>query len=345
MKLTELDYYLPPELIAQEPLTNRDCSRLLVLHRDSGKIEHSLFREIFDYFNEGDLLVINNSKVIPARLFGTKPTGGKIEILLIRELYEGPEGTTWEAMWRGGYEGVLSIDNEKVMLRKDGETRKVIFPRMNKSEAKDFINQKGAMPLPPYIKRKPTEKDRKTYQTVYAKKNGSIAAPTAGLHFTEELLEKIEQKGVTLAEITLHVGVGTFKPIKTKEVEEHYMDSEYFEIEKSVINKIYQTKKRGGRIFAVGTTTTRTLEGFASNRITEINSNGDFIRGYTNIFIYPGYEFKIVDALITNFHLPKSSPLALVYAFAGIEKVKNAYAEAIRKKYRFFSYGDAMLIL
>lgn len=345
MKLTELDYYLPPELIAQEPLTNRDCSRLLVLHRGSGKIEHRQFREIVDYFSERDILILNNSKVIPARLLGKKPTGGRIEILLIRELNEDREGTTWEAIWRGSYEGSVYIDNREFLLLKEEETKKILFPKMDKSEAKEFINQKGFMPLPPYIKRKPTENDKKTYQTVYAKKNGSIAAPTAGLHFTEELLRKIEQKGVSLVEITLHVGVGTFKLIKTKEVEEHHMDSEYFEIEKSVIDKIYQTKKSGGRIFAVGTTTTRTLEGFASNRFYKVDSNGDSIRGFTDIFIYPGYEFKIIDALVTNFHLPKSSPLALVYAFCSIDKVKNAYNEAIREKYRFFSYGDAMLII
>jgi S-adenosylmethionine:tRNA ribosyltransferase-isomerase len=216
---------------------------------------------------------------------------------------------------------------------------------MNAEDVQNLINEKGFMPLPPYIKRKPDQSDKQHYQTVYAKKNGSIAAPTAGLHFTKELLEKIVTKGVKLLEITLHVGVGTFKPIKVENLKEHKMDSEYFEIEKTVIEEIYSTKKKGKRIFSVGTTTTRALEGYASQVYEDMDSDNEKIKGSTDIFIYPGYKFKIIDALITNFHLPKSTPLALVSAFCDIEKVKKAYMEAIEKRYRFFSYGDAMLII
>jgi S-adenosylmethionine:tRNA ribosyltransferase-isomerase len=344
MKITELDYPLPSDLIAQKPIQQRDQSRLLVLHKDSGEIEHKIFSEIVDYFHDGDILIINNTKVIPARLIATKPTGGKIEILLIRQKEASSIYVVWEIIKKGDYEGEVFIDEIIAELR-NSEGWQIVFKNMNAEDVQNLINEKGFMPLPPYIKRKPDQSDKQHYQTVYAKKNGSIAAPTAGLHFTKELLEKIVTKGVKLLEITLHVGVGTFKPIKVENLREHKMDSEYFEIEKTVIEEIYSTKKKGKRIFSVGTTTTRALEGYASQVYEDMDSDNEKIKGSTDIFIYPGYKFKIIDALITNFHLPKSTPLALVSAFCDIEKVKKAYMEAIEKRYRFFSYGDAMLII
>jgi len=344
MKITELDYPLPSDLIAQKPIQQRDQSRLLVLHKDSGEIEHKIFSEIVDYFHDGDILIINNTKVIPARLIATKPTGGKIEILLIRQKEASSIYVVWEIIKKGDYEGEVFIDEIIAELR-NSEGWQIVFKNMNAEDVQNLINEKGFMPLPPYIKRKPDQSDKQHYQTVYAKKNGSIAAPTAGLHFTKELLEKIVTKGVKLLEITLHVGFGTFKPIKVENLKEHKMDSEYFEIEKTVIEEIYSTKKKGKRIFSVGTTTTRALEGYASQVYEDMDSDNEKIKGSTDIFIYPGYKFKIIDALITNFHLPKSTPLALVSAFCDIEKVKKAYMEAIEKRYRFFSYGDAMLII
>lgn len=344
MEITELDYQLPLDLIAQQPLEERHKARLLILHKDTGKIEHRMFFEIVEYFQQGDMLVVNNSKVIPARLLVKKPTGGKIEILLIRERFSSKD-TVWEVMARGDYEGEVFINGNRAELRWDEKERVIIFKDLNSEKVKQLIYEKGLMPLPPYIKRKPSMIDRKYYQTVYAKKEGSIAAPTAGLHFTEEILEKIKQKGVLLREITLHVGVGTFKPIKVKEIEKHKMQEEFFEIRKDLIEEIYSVKKSDKKVFAVGTTTTRALEGYASGRYIDIGSDTNYIRGLTDIFIYPGYNFKIIDALITNFHLPKSTPLALVSALCGIDKLKKAYIEAIKLGYRFFSYGDAMLIL
>lgn len=345
MKITELDYPLPEDLIAQKPLSQRDKARLLVLHKNTGKIEHRLFFEIVEYFQEGDMLIINNTKVIPARLIGKKASGGKIEILLIKQKEASSQGVVWEVMTKGRYEGEIFIDEIKAELRNNCDGRQIIFKNMTPQDVKALINEKGFMPLPPYIKRKPDESDRQHYQTVYAKMNGSIAAPTAGLHFTEELLERIASRGVKLREITLHVGVGTFKPIKVENLEEHKMESEYFEIDRSLIKEIYGVKKDGKKVFSVGTTTTRALEGYASGNYKDMGSDDSKIRGSTDIFIYPGYDFKIVDALVTNFHLPKSTPLALVYAFCDSEKVRRAYREAIEKGYRFFSYGDAMLII
>lgn len=343
MKITELNYNLPASLIAQQPLKDRDKAKLLVLHRETGQIEHRLFFEITDYLNEGDFLIINNTKVIPARLIGRKPTGGKIEILLIKE--NKAEESRWEIMTKGDYEGIVFVDEIKCLIRKNSHGKELVFIDLDSHSAKNFILEKGLMPLPPYIKRKPVDEDRETYQTVYAQKNGSIAAPTAGLHFTEELLERISKKGAFIKAITLHVGVGTFKMIKSEEIEKHKMDSEYFEIERRLFEDILKAKAQGKRIFSVGTTTTRTLEGYASGKFEDTGSDESIVRGFTDIFIYPGYEFKIIDALITNFHLPKSTPLALVYAFCQSRHVKKAYEEAIEKKYRFFSYGDAMLII
>ncbi len=345
MELTELEYFLPSELIAQKPLKERDQARLLVLHKQTGEIEHRIFYEIVEYLNPGDMLIINNTKVIPARIIARKPTGGKIEILLIREKTSDDDSSRWEILTKGEYEGKVFVENFELIIRKNAESKEIIFPHMNNSLAKEFIKKKGVIPLPPYIKRKPDEEDKGEYQTVYAKKEGSIAAPTAGLHFTDRLLEKIKQKGVLVREITLHVGIGTFKIIKEKEVEKHKMEAEYFEISRDILYEIERIKKEGYRIFCVGTTSTRAMEGYASGIFEEQNSDEKTLRGFTNIFIYPGYKFKIVDALVTNFHLPKSTPLALVYSFCESQKVKKAYEEAIKKRYRFFSYGDGMLII
>lgn len=344
MKITELDYPLPSELIAKQPLSKRDMARLLVLHRKTGNIEHKQFFQIIDYLEPGDLVIINNTKVIPARLIAKKPTGGKLEILLIREKQSSENATVWEVMTRGSYRGELFIDEVSAIIENNSNGRILTF-KMNSQQVRELIDKKGFMPLPPYIKRKPVESDRVNYQTVFAKYNGSIAAPTAGLHFTRELLNKIEDKGVLIKELTLHVGVGTFKPLKVNNVQEHKMDPEYFEIPRQLIEEINNTKKKGKKVVATGTTTTRAIEGYASEQYTDMGSNKEIIRGSTDIFIYPGYKFKIVDALITNFHLPRSTPLALVCAFAGIDMIKKAYKEAIEQKYRFFSYGDAMLIL
>ncbi|MGB9709981.1 MAG: tRNA preQ1(34) S-adenosylmethionine ribosyltransferase-isomerase QueA [Thermodesulfovibrio sp.] len=344
MKITELDYSLPVDLIAQYPLPERDKARLMVLHKQTGQIEHKIFSEIVEYFSRGDMLIINNTKVIPARVIGKKPTGGKIEILLVKQKKVSHDCVIWEVMTKSGYEGEVLIDEVKAEIKTNCDGKQIVF-RMSPQDVKKLIDEKGFMPLPPYIKRKPEDSDRHYYQTVFAKANGSIAAPTAGLHFTEELLKHIENKGVKLREITLHVGVGTFKPIKVENLKEHTMDAEYFEIQRALVEEVNLVKKEGKKIFAVGTTTTRALEGYASGKYEDMGSDEHKIKGSTDIFIYPGYNFKIVDALITNFHLPKSTPLALVYAFCDIDKVKKAYKEAIKKGYRFFSYGDAMLII
>lgn len=345
MKATELEYNLPPELIAQEPLKERDQARLLVLHKNSGLIQNRIFFQIVEYLNSGDMLIINNTKVIPARFIGRKASGGKIEILLIKEKPREDNNSVWEVMTKDSYEGKIFIDDAELYIRKNAQIKEIIFPNMDSQLVKKFINDKGFMPLPPYIKRKPAREDRDNYQTVYAQQNGSIAAPTAGLHFTERLLQNIVQKGILLREITLHVGAGTFKKIKDTELEEHKMDSEYFEIKRDIINEIHRVKNSGNRVIAVGTTTTRALEGYSSEAYRDLGSDDKTIRGSTDIFIYPGYQFKIVDALVTNFHLPKSTPLALVYAFCDKDKVKKAYEVAIKEKYRFLSYGDAMLII
>lgn len=344
MKITELDYDLPTYLIAQEPLKDRDKARLLVLHKDSGHLEHRQFFEIVDYLNSGDLLIINNTKVIPAKLIGKKTTGGKIEILLIREKQKG-NNSVWEIMTKGDYEGRVFIDEKEFLIRRNSHSKELEFCDMDSESVKNFISERGFMPLPPYIKRNSGEEDKENYQTVYAKKIGSIAAPTAGLHFTEKLLKKIVKKGVLLRAITLHIGVGTFKMIKVKDLDQHKMDSEFFEIERKLIDEIFDTKEKGKKVFSTGTTTTRALEGYASGKFVDMGSDEISLRGSTDIFIYPGYKFKVIDALITNFHLPKSTPLALVYAFCESLKVKKAYEEAIEKRYRFFSYGDAMLII
>jgi len=339
MKASDFDFHLPDELIAKKPSSKRDLALLLVLGKN-GSLEHRTFSDLPEYLNKGDLLLLNNTKVFPARLIGTKPTGGKIELLLVKESSSG----VWEILVKKKYSGRLSIAEGFSAEIENGVAR---F-----SYSGDFMENVwscGEMPLPPYIKRKPEAKDREWYQTVYAEKEGSIAAPTAGMHFTEELIECLKDRGVTVRYLTLHVGIGTFKPIKTENLNEHTMDSEYFEIGQDVIEEIKKTKASGKRIITVGTTTTRAIEGYMSGKFSPIHpfthSPIHRICGYTDIFIYPGYNFKVADSIITNFHLPRSTPLMLTSAFCGKEKLSKAYQIAVSRKYRFFSYGDAMLIL
>ena len=341
MKLHDFYYDLPQELIAQDPLEDRTSSRLMKLDRMSGKTEHKIFTDIIDYLNEGDCLVINNTKVIPARLFGTREGHeGKIEILLLKR----KENDIWETLVKPGKkckpgtklifgEGLLRAEILEVAC--DGN-RLIKFYYDGIFE--EILDKLGQMPLPPYITHELKDKNR--YQTVYAKNEGSAAAPTAGLHFTKELLEKIEKKGVTVAHVTLHVGLGTFRPVKVENILEHHMHSEYFVVEESEAEKINKAKQNGHRVIAVGTTSCRTLESAA-----EQNGTIKATSGWTDIFIYPGYSFKIIDGLITNFHLPESTLLMLVSAFAGKENIMAAYESAVKEKYRFFSFGDAMLLI
>ncbi len=353
MLISDFDFDLPKNLIASRPIKQRDHSRLLVLHPD-GKIEHRLFFNILDYFNKGDLLIMNDTKVFPARILAQKPTGGQIDILLVRELKE----NTWEVMYRSKYEGEVVITENikgKIWMERDEVSniikRFIKFLNIKSTNIYELIWTYGYMPLPKYIGRLPDEEDKITYQTVYAKKTGSIAAPTAGLHFTESLIKEIKNIGVAVRTLTLHVGVGTFKSIKSESVARHKMEAEFFEITPSLLKEIELAKEKGNRIITVGTTSTRALEGFMSgqyNKVTKSNArknDNESICGYTDIFIYPGYTFKAVDYLITNFHLPKSTPLMLVSTIASRELILKAYREAIDRGYRFFSYGDAMLIL
>ena len=339
MKVTDFDYNLPEELIAQVPIKNRDESKLMVLDKETGSIEHKQFRDIIEYLNPGDCLVRNNTKVIPARLYGKKETGANVEFVLLKNF----EGDIWEAMVRPGnklHEGAKVIFGggllraEILSTLEDG-TRKVKF--YYDGIFNEILDKIGLMPLPPYIHESLSDNDR--YQTVYAKYNGSAAAPTAGLHFTPELLKKIEEKGVKIANVTLHVGIGTFRPVKEEKVENHEMHSEHYYIKKEDAEIINETKKNGGRIIAVGTTSCRVLETVADENGMVCETEGD-----TKIFIYPGYKFKCLDALITNFHLPQSTLLMLVSSLAGKEYIMKAYEEAVKEKYRFFSFGDAMFI-
>jgi len=334
MKISEFDYELPPELIAQEPVEPRDACRLMVLDRTTRSIEHRIFRDIVEYVEPGDLLVLNVSKVIPARLIAKKETGATVEILLLERVREG----VWKCLVRPGQrvkDGTrLSVSDLKAVClgREEGGIRILEFSTTEDSE----ILRRGKAPLPPYVKKEvPLEK----YQTVYAKEEGSVAAPTAGLHFTPELLSRLKEKGVEFAEVVLHVGIGTFRPVKVEEVEKHKMHEEYYRVPEETVEKIEETKKRGRRVIAVGTTVVRTLE-----TIARLPKRKSYV-GKTDLFIYPPFEFKMVDALITNFHLPRSTLLMLVCAFAGKDFVMEAYKEAVRQKYRFFSFGDAMLIL
>ncbi|OAA30060.1 S-adenosylmethionine tRNA ribosyltransferase [Kosmotoga arenicorallina S304] len=337
MKTADFDFELPEELIAQEPILPRDHCRLLVIRRNSEEFEHKRFFEIKDFLRNNDLLVLNDSRVIPARLFGKKSTGAKVEVLLIEKLNDG----IWKAIVKPGSKikkGSTLIFNElscKVIDHLPDSTRILEFCE---PDAEERIRKIGKMPIPPYIRKYPENPE--LYQTVYSKIEGSVAAPTAGLHFTKELLTGLQDKGVNIAYITLHVGIGTFRPVKAEKIEEHKMHEEFFTISRETAKKIEETRAKGGRIIAVGTTVVRTLESVA-------RSDGRVLpeSGYTDIFIYPPYKFKAIDGLITNFHLPRSTLLMLVSAFAGKEKILKAYKEAVKEKYRFFSFGDACLIL
>ena len=339
MDVKEFYYNLPEELIAQVPILKRDESRLMVLDREKKEIEHKVFKNILDYLKPGDCLVRNNTKVIPARIYGKKETGANVEFLLLNNI----EGDIWESIVRPGNKlhiGTKVIFGDSLLVAEiidtmEGGTRKVKFTY--DGIFNEILDQIGLMPLPPYIHEELKEKDR--YQTVYAKHQGSAAAPTAGLHFTDELLEKIKEKGVEIANVTLHVGIGTFRPVKVEKIEDHHMHSEHFYIKKEDAEKINKAKQSGGRIISVGTTSTRVLESIADE-----NGLVKEVEGDTNIFIYPGYKFKCVDCLITNFHLPESTLLMLVSTLAGKEYIMKAYEEAVKNKYRFFSFGDAMLI-
>lgn len=339
MNVSEFNYNLPEELIAQTPLEKRDESRLMVLNRKTETIEHKKFKNIIDYLNPGDCLVRNNTKVLPARIYGNKETGAKIEFLLLNNI----EGDIWETIVRPGNKlhiGTNVIFGEGKLIAEildimPGGTRKVKFTY--EGIFNEILDEIGLMPLPPYIHEELKENDR--YQTVYAKYNGSAAAPTAGLHFTPELLKQIEEKGVKIANVTLHVGIGTFRPVKEEKVENHEMHSEHYYIKQEDAEIINETKKNGGRVIAVGTTSCRVLETVADENGMVKETEGD-----TKIFIYPGYKFKCLDALITNFHLPQSTLLMLVSSLAGKEYIMKAYEEAVKEKYRFFSFGDAMFI-
>jgi S-adenosylmethionine:tRNA ribosyltransferase-isomerase len=339
VKTSDFHYDLPEELIAQTPLEKRDASRLMVIHRDTGELEHRIFSDLPDYLNPGDCLVINDSRVLPARLLGNRSTGGAVEVLLLQDKSNG----VWECLTKPGRKtqpgtelsfgdglltatviGALEDGNKLIQFHYSG-----IFL--------EILEKLGKMPLPPYIHE--DLKDSERYQTVYSREIGSAAAPTAGLHFTPELMERIRNMDVTFAPVTLHVGLGTFRPVKAEEIQDHHMHSEYCILPKSTADLLNETRDRGGRIICVGTTSCRTLESFA-------NEDGSFTErsGWTNIFIYPGYRFKAMDVLITNFHLPESTLLMLVSAFAGRDHVLAAYEEAVRQRYRFFSFGDACFI-
>lgn len=340
MRVEDFDYDLPEELIAQTPLEKRDASRLLVLDKKSGELEHRHFYDIIDYLEEGDTLVLNNTKVLPARLIGEKEeTKAVIEILLLKNIAD----DTWECLAKPARRikvgTIVTFGNGKLKAKCVKEENDGIrhFTLIYDGILLEILEELGTMPLPPYIHEKLSDQTR--YQTVYAKEVGSAAAPTAGLHFTKELLAKIKEKKVNIAYITLHVGLGTFRPVSVEKVEDHEMHSEYYQMSKEVAELLTKTKKENHRIIAVGTTSTRTLE-------TIMTKYHEFkeCSGWTNIFIYPGYEFKAIDCLITNFHLPKSTLVMLVSALAGREHILNAYKEAVKKEYRFFSFGDAMLI-
>ena len=358
MKVADFDFFLPKDLIAKRPLKERDRSRLLVLFRD-GMIEHKSFSDLPSYLEKGDMLLINNTKVFPARLTGFKQNGEMIEILLVRKKGD----NIWEVLSRGSFTGTLRISEKLWLGLYNGDTARLKYS----GDFTDIIWKHGKMPLPPYIKRLPDESDKKSYQTVFAMEEGSIAAPTAGLHFTGRLLKEMVSKGVIIKELTLHIGTGTFKPIRTENMNDHSMEAEYFEIDKGLISEIREIKASGRRIISVGTTTTRAIEGYLSGRFNEAEKRrkGDKenrkdremekrsftespshqVTGSTDLFIYPGYEFRVVDSLVTNFHLPRSTPLMLASAMCGWEKLMKAYKEAIAGEYRFLSYGDAMLIL
>jgi len=329
LKLSDFDYCLPKDLIAQYPLVERESAKLLVLNRKEKTIEHYSFKEILKFLAKDDLLVLNDTKVLTCRLIGHKITGGKVEVLLVKRI----NGSTFEAMIQPSRTKV----GEKIIFG-DGKVIGVVSNRREisfKPNDAEVIYQLGQVPLPPYIRREPEDLDKDYYQTIYAKKEGAIASPTAGLHFTTPLLEKLAKNGVDIAYLTLHVGVGTFKPVVVDDITEHQMEPEFFQVPKDTQEKIGEAQKRESRIIAVGTTSLRALESYASGTK----------EGHTDLFIYPGYKFKLVNCLLTNFHLPKTTLFMLTCAFGGEELIKQAYKEAVDKKYRFYSYGDAMLII
>ena len=341
MKTRDFFYDLPEELIAQDPLEDRTASRLLVLNRETGAIEHKIFSDVIDYLNEGDCLVINNTRVIPARLIGEKEgTGGKVEVLLLKRR----SNDVWETLVKPG----KKLKPGAKITFGDGRLRAEVLEVVEEGNRlvkfhyegifEEILDSLGEMPLPPYITHK--LEDKEMYQTVYAKYDGSAAAPTAGLHFTKELLSKIEEKGIKIASITLHVGLGTFRPVKVDDVNNHHMHTEWYEVNAEAADIINETKRNGGRVICVGTTSCRTIESVADE-----NGYMKAKTGETDIFIYPGYKFKIMDGLITNFHLPESTLVMLVSAFAGKENVLAAYETAVKERYRFFSFGDAMILI
>ncbi len=351
-KLSQFNYELDPSLIAQYPAPNRDESKLMVLHRDTGKIEHKVFKDILDYFDEEDVMIFNNTKVFPARMFGRKEkTGAKIEVFLLRELNS--DQRLWDVLVdparkiRVGNKLYFmdSKDNELLVAEvvdnttSRGRTIRFLFDGTDE-EFRTNLNKLGNTPLPKYISRESEEIDRERYQTVYAKELGAVAAPTAGLHFSEGLMKRLQIKGIDFAEVTLHVGLGTFRPIEVEDLSKHKMDAEYFRVTREATDIVNKGKREGKRVCAVGTTSMRAIESAVS-----AESLLKPVEGWTNLFIYPPFEFHIADSMITNLHLPKSSLLIMVSAFAGTEFIKEAYAEAIKHKYRFYSYGDAMLIL
>lgn len=346
LNVSDYDYFLPEEQIAQDPLADRSSSKLLVLDKNTGETSHHVFKEIIDYLNPRDCLCINNTKVIPARLIGRKKTGGVVEVLLLKRLED--EKSKWEVLTRPGKKARVG---DEIIFGGEGPEDFDLLCRVTKVKEdgnrivefeydgifEEILDKLGQMPLPPYITHRLEDKNR--YQTVYAKIEGSAAAPTAGLHFTNELLEQIKEKGVKVVSVTLHVGLGTFRPVQVENILDHKMHSEYYEVSEETAKILNETKANGGRIISVGTTSTRTLES-----VTDENGIVHAGSGETQIFIYPGYKFKAIDGLITNFHLPKSTLIMLVSALAGRKNVLNAYKEAVEKKYRFFSFGDAMFI-
>ena len=340
MRVADFSFELPDELIARHPMADRTASRLLTLDGNSGELGHKVFKDIIDFLNPNDLIIFNNTKVIPARMYGQKSTGGKVEVLVervtsecrvlahVRSSKSPKEGATL----------ILEGKAEATMIGRHGELFELEF--QGEQTVLEILDEIGHMPLPPYIDRPDTDEDKARYQTVYNEKPGAVAAPTAGLHFDDELLDKIKDKGIETQFITLHVGAGTFQPVRVDSVDEHVMHSEYIEVSQDVVDAIKRTKAKGGRVIAVGTTSVRSLESAAKASEGELQP----FYGDTDIFIYPGYEFQVVDAMITNFHLPESTLIMLVSAFSGQAHIINAYKAAIAAKYRFFSYGDAMYI-
>lgn len=352
MQRSELDYHLPPERIAQTPAEPRDSSRLMVLHRASGAIEHRVFRDLVDYLRAGDCLVLNTTRVIPARFYCRRESGGRVEAFFLRT--DGDQ--RWQALLRPSGrlrvgERLTVSDGAAIELVEKGERGQWVVRPTDACEPEQFLRRFGQTPLPPYLRRAdaPEPGDAARYQTVFAEQPGAVAAPTAGLHFTADLLERLAARGVCVAKMTLHVGVGTFAPIEVENLADHTMHSEWFSASAEALNSVAQCRAAGGRVVAVGSTATRTLETIArrvgGDRTSLASNDADAVSGWTDLLIYPPYEFRWVDAMITNFHLPGSTLLALVMAFAGVETAKRAYAEAIGREYRFFSYGDAMLIV